>query len=100
MRTNIEKIASDLGPNYKDTDKEIIEEIYEEINSIASNISGLKKEDTRLYPLVKEAVKATYIARGAEGLASRGEGGMSSTFNSIIDKLKKDIISNNLRRLQ
>ena len=48
MRTNIEKITNDLGPNYKDTDKEIIEEIYEEINSIASNISGLKKEDTRL----------------------------------------------------
>ena len=46
MRTNIEKITNDLGPNYKDTDKEIIEEIYEEINSIASNISGLKKEDT------------------------------------------------------
>lgn len=100
MRTNLEKIKTDLGANFKETDNELLKEIHEEISSIASNISGLEETDNRLFPLIKEAVKATYLARGAEGLASRNEGGISSTFNNIIDKLKKDIISCNLRRLQ
>lgn len=97
-RTDIDKIISDLGANYRE-DKEVLEEILEEVNSIASDISNNKNKE-QLFPYVKKAVKAEYNARGAEGLLSRIEGSVSSQFEDIIDKLEKNIIKARLRRLK
>lgn len=94
---NIDKIIADLGANYKE-DKEVLEEILEEVNSIAFDISHNKDKD-KLFPYVKRAVKAEYIARGVEGITSRTEGSVSSQFEDIIDKLRNNIIKNRLRRL-
>lgn len=99
MDENIDKIIADLGPNYKN-DKNVLEDILEEISSITSDISNRTADDKKLFPYVKRAVKAEYTARGAEGLTSRNEGSVSSSFEDIIDKLRNNIIKNRLRRIK
>lgn len=96
---NIDKIIADLGVNYKVEDKEVLEDILDEVSSIASDISNGQKEE-KLFPYIKKAVKAEYLARGAEGLISRNEGSMSSSFEDIIDKLRNNIIKSGLRRIK
>ena len=96
--TYTQKIINDLGSNYQG-EQQIINDIYTEISSIASNISNLEPNDKRLYPHIKKAVKAEYLARGAEGLKSRSEGSISSSFDDIIERLKLDIIQSGLRRV-
>ena len=96
---NIDKIIADLGANYKEEDKEVLEEILEEVNSIAFDISHNKNKE-QLFPYVKKAVKAIYLTRGAEGLQSRGEGSISNSYEDIIDKLRNDIIKSGLRRIR
>ena len=90
--SNIDKIIADLGANYKD-DKEVLSEILEEVSSIASDISNRKKNDTKLFPYIKKAVISEYNARGSEGLLSRNEGSISSSFNDIEKKLRIDVAS-------
>ena len=97
--SNIDKIIADLGANYKD-DKEVLEEILEEVSSIASDISNRQKNDEKLFPYIKKAVKAIYLSRGAEGLTSRSEGSISTSFEDIIDKLRNNIIKSGLRRIK
>ena len=97
--SNIDKIITDLGANYKE-DKEVLEEVLEEVSSIASDISNRKKYDTKLFPYIKQAVKAIYLSRGAEGLTSRNEGAISSSYEDIIKKLRNDIIKSGLRRVK
>ena len=97
--SNIDKIIADLGANYKD-DKNVLKEILEEVNSIASDISNRQKDDEKLFPYIKRAVKALYLSRGAEGLTSRNEGSISTSFENITDKLRNDIIKSGLRRIK
>ena len=99
MAENIDKIIADLGANYRN-DKDVLEDILEQVTSIASDISNRPKEDEKLIPYIKKAVKAEYIARGAEGLTSRNEGSMSSSFEDIVDKLRNNIIKSGLRRIK
>lgn len=99
MAENIDKIIADLGANYKN-DKDVLEDILEQVTSIASDISNRPKEDEKLIPYIKKAVKAEYLARGAEGLTSRNEGSMSSSFEDIVDKLRNNIIKSGLRRIK
>lgn len=99
MDNNIEKIIADLGANYKDDD-EVLEEIFEEVSSIASDISNRLANDVKLFPYIKKATKAIYLARGAEGLTSRGEGSISSSYEDIVEKLRNDIIKSGLRRIK
>ena len=97
-REDIDKIIDDLGANYRE-DKEVLKEILEEVNSIAFDISNNKNKE-KLFPYVKKAVKAIYLSRGAEGLQSRNEGSISSSYEDIIEKLRNDIVKNGLRRLK
>ena len=99
MTENINKIIADLGANYKN-DKDVLEDILEQVSSIASDISNRTKDNEKLFPYIKKAVKSEYIARGAEGLTSRSEGSMSSSFEDIIDKLRNNIIKSGLRRIK
>lgn len=94
----LDKIIADLGANYNASDRTVLNDILEEVKSIASDISNNTNE-TKLFPYIKKAVKSIYISRGAEGLQSRGEGSISSSYEDIIEKLRNDIIKNRLRRL-
>lgn len=96
----LDKIINDLGANYNSKDEEVLEDILNEVSSIASNISNRKIEDEKLYPYIKKAVKSEYLRRGAEGMTSRGEGSISSSYEDIVEKLRNDIIKNGLRRLR
>lgn len=96
---NINKLIEDLGANYKD-DEEVLIDILEEVSSIASDISNRKKDDIKLFPYIKKATKAIYLSRGAEGLTSRNESSISTSFEDIIDKLRNDIIKSGLRRIK
>lgn len=96
----LDKIINDLGANYNNKDEEVLEDILSEVSSIASNISNRKVEDEKLYPYIKKAVKAIYLCRGAEGMQSTSESGVSSSFEDIIDKMRNDIVKNGLRRLK
>lgn len=99
MAENIDKIIADLGANYNN-DKDVLEDILEQVSSIASDISNRTEDDEKLFPYIKKAVKAEYLARGAEGLTSRSEGSMSSSFEDTIDKLRNNIIKSGLRRIK
>ena len=99
MAENIDKIIADLGANYNN-DKDVLEDILEQVSSIASNISNRTEDDKKLFPYIKKAVKAEYLARGAEGLTNRSEGNMSSSFEDTIDKLRNNIIKSGLRRIK
>ena len=95
----IDKIVRDLGANYLG-DEIVINDLYLEIASIASDISNREANDTQLYPYIKKAVIAEYLCRGGEGLLSRGEGSISSSYEDIINKLRNDIVKNHLRRMK
>ena len=97
-REDYQKIIDDLGANYRG-DEEVLKDILSEVTSIASDISN-NKDTEKLFPYIKKAVKAIYLTRGAEGLKSRGEGSISSSFEDIIEELRNDIIKNGLRRLK
>lgn len=97
-REEINKIIDDLSINYKN-DKEVLQDILDEVSSIAFDISNNKNTE-RLFPYIKKAVKSIYLMRGAEGMASRTEGSISSSYEDIIDKLRNDIIKNGLRRFK
>lgn len=98
IKENINKIINDLGANYQNDD-EVLKEILEEVSSIAFDISNNKNEQ-KLFPYIKKAVKAIYLCRGSEGLQSRNEGSISNSYEDIIDKLRNDIIKNGLRRIK
>ena len=66
--SNIDKIIADLASNYKE-DEDVLNEIFEEVRSIASDISNRQKDDEKLFPYIKKATKAIYLSRGAEGLS-------------------------------
>lgn len=97
-REDIDKIIDDLSVNYRG-DKEVLQDILDEISSIAFNISN-NKDEGALFPHIKKAVKAEYLARGSEGSTSRNEGSVSSQFEDIIAKLEKNIIKARLRRIK
>lgn len=99
MEKQLQKIINDLGANYAN-DTEVLKDILEEVTSIASDISNRETTDAKLFPYIKKATKAIYLSRGAEGLASRNEGSISTSFEDIIDKLRNDIIKSGLRRFR
>lgn len=95
-------IKNELGANYINNTEKIIINLYEETYLNALNISNLKSLDKekKLYPYVKEAVKAKYNRLGAEGFSSSSEGSESYNFIDIEEKLRNDIIMSGLRRLR
>lgn len=96
----LEKIKANLGANYTENTDTVLQDIIDEITSIACDISNRNKDDEKLFPYINKAVKAEYLTRGAEGLLSNTEGGISNSFEDIIDKMRSNIIKNGVRRLR
>lgn len=94
------KIKKLLGANYMEETDEVLREIVEEITSIACDISNREWNDEKLFPYISKAVRAEYLARGAEGLLSNTEGSISNSFEDIVDKMRSNIIKNGVRRLK
>lgn len=94
----INEIIGELGANYNTSDSTVLGNIYDDIVTIATDVSNLESTDERLYPYIKKAIKATYLSRGAEGLNSRSEGSISASYQEITDTLRNDIVKGGLRR--
>lgn len=94
----LEKIKADLAENFIEGSDDVLKDLIEDITSIASNTSNRKSDDEKLFPYIKRAVKSEYLARGAEGMSSRSEGSISSSYNDIIEKMRNDIIKSGVRR--
>ena len=96
----LEQIKANLGENYFDNTDEVLQDIIEDMTSIACHISNRKKDDEELFPYIKKAVRSEYITRGAEGLLSRSEGSISSSYDNIVQKMRNDIVKNHLRKVK
>lgn len=96
----LEQIKKNLGVNYVESTDEVLQDIIDDITSIACDISNRNQNDLKLSPYIKKAVKSEYLARGAEGILSRTEGSVSTSFENIVDKMRNDIIKNGVRRLK
>lgn len=96
----LEEIKANLGENYIENTDEVLEDIIDDVTSIACDISNRDKRDMRLFPYIKKAVRGIYLLRGAEGLKSKNESGVNDTFEDIIETLRNDIIKNGLRRIR
>ena len=96
----LEQIKKNLGANYKENTDDILQDIIDDITSIACDNSNRKKDDERLFPYIKKAVRSEYLARGTEGLLSRNEGSISSSYKDIVEKLRNNIIKSGLRRVK
>ena len=96
----LEKIKANLGVNYIENTDEILQDIIEDVTSIACDISNRKQDDEKLFPYIKKAIKSEYLSRGAEGLLSRSEGSISSSYKDIVEELRNNIIKSHLRRIK
>ncbi len=65
----LEKIKANLGSNYIENTDEVLQNIIEDMTSIACDISNRKQEDEKLFPYIKKAVKSEYLARRSRGIA-------------------------------
>lgn len=97
MLEMLKKIKDRLGANYIEGTDNILLDIINDMTSIACNASNRNADDEKIFPYVKKAVISEYNARGAEGLLSRNEGSISSSFNDIEKKLRIDVST--IRRL-
>ena len=93
----LDKIKQRLGANYIEDTDNVIRDIIDDMTSIACDASNRNENDEKLFPYIKKAVISEYNARGAEGLLSRNESGVSSSFNDIEKKLRIDVST--IRRL-
>ena len=96
----LEEIKANLGVNYIENTDKVLQDIIEDITSIACDISNRKQDDKKLFPYIKKAVRSEYLSRGAEGLLSRNEGSISSSYEDIIEKMRNNIIKAGLRRIK
>ena len=97
----LNEIINELGDNYNSSDTSVLETILDEVTANALTISNRDETiDNKLLlkQEIKSCVKGIYLQRGAEGLNSLSERGISSNFNDSIEKLRNDIIRNGKRR--
>ena len=97
----LEQIKANLADNYKN-DESVLKSLIDEATTIALSISNRKRTVSNineLSPYIKDYVIAEYLSRGAEGLNSLSEGGVSSNFKDNREKMRNDIIKDGMRVL-
>ena len=96
-----ENIKKDLADNYDGND-EVLKTKIDRATTIALSVSNrLNNEENLkvLAPYIEEFVKGQYENRVAEGLSSLSQGGTSSNFRDLQDKMRNDIIKDGNRKL-
>lgn len=96
----LQAIKNRLSVNYIEGTDDVIIDLIKDLTSKASDITNLKKDDERLIPYVKDATIEEYNTRGAEGMLSRNEGGISSSFYDIVERMRNNLIKGGLRRFK
>jgi hypothetical protein len=93
-----EEIIADLGSNYRASDEEVLEKILTRVTKDALFISNRKTSDGIESEII-EAVKSLYLLRGTEDVESLSESGKSAKYKDVMEKLRRDIVSNGKRRI-
>lgn len=103
MKTKIlNEIIKDLADNYR-KDGEVLNDLLDDVIVDALSMSNRKYKsdiDNQLLILksnIKKAVKTIYLQRGAEDVSSKSESGQSSTYDSAMETMQKDILRQNKR---
>ncbi len=97
----IKSAIRQLGPFFKKGDEIIIDEITDDMITIAFSYSNRTIENgSPLIPIIKKAVISTYKLRGSEGLKSLSQSGKSMSFDNIEEKMRQDILKSRLRLLK
>ena len=97
----LNEIIRDLGDNYNDTDKKVLEDILDEATTNALFISNRVRnlENIKLLSSeIKKYVKAVYLQRGVEDVQGQSQNGLSSTYQDAYEEMRKNIISNGKRK--
>ena len=89
----LEDIKKDLGVNYHESDDTLLTNYIERYKKIASNASNRTINDELINPYVYDAVKSAFLRRGDEGTTGASEGGLSSSYLDIEEKLHRDCLS-------
>jgi hypothetical protein len=93
-----EEIIADLGNNYRVEDSDVLEQLIQDVTTQALFISNRKTSDGLEFE-IKEAVKSLYLLRGTEDVESLSESGKSAKYKDVMEKLRRDIVSNGKRRI-
>ena len=97
----LNEIIRDLGDNYNDTDKKVLDDILNDATTNALFISNRVRnlENIKLLSSeIKGYVKTVYLQRGTEDVKNQSQNGLSSTYQDAYEKMRKDIISNGKRK--
>lgn len=99
LQTTLNEIIRDLSDNFRN-DTDVLESILRNMIADALFISNRKDTDENkkiLASEIKTATKSLYLLRGTEGNKSLSEMGTSTSFDDVMDKLRKDIVKNGKR---
>ena len=97
----LNEIIRDLGDNYNDTDKKVLEDILDEATTNALFISNRVRnlENIKLLSSeIKKYVKTVYLQRGVEDVQGQSQSGLSSTYINAYEEMRKNIVSNGKRK--
>lgn len=97
-------IIDDLGANYREDRNGVLESLLDETISDALFISNRNGKNVPeqldiLAADIRRAVKSIYLLRGSEDAVSRSELGISSSYDDVKDRLRRDIIRGGKRLL-
>ena len=98
----IQQIIADLGENYRNDNTVLETIVVEPVNDALyiSNRRFLADQGVQigiLAPDIRKAVKSIYLQRGSEDTVSKSELGISSSYDDVKDRLRRDIIKGNKR---
>ena len=98
-----EETVADLGANFKSTDSEVLSNLLTDVINDALSMANRSESEASITALksnIKKAVKAIYLQRGVEDVRSNSVGGLSNTYEDVMDMMLRDIIRQNKRLLR
>lgn len=93
----LEEIIDDLADNYRN-DEDVLSSLLDDVINDALSISNRKfkpdkeKQILILKSNIKKATKAIYLQRGTEDVSSSNDGGISNTYEKVMETMQNDII--------
>ena len=94
----LERIIRQLGDNYDKQDNQVLIDLIDDTTYSALSFANKTNSDD-LENIISRCVIARYLQRGGEGSTSLNEMGKSSSFYDPIERMQKEIIMQNKRRI-
>lgn len=94
----LERIIRQLGDNYDKQDNQVLIDLIDDTTYSALSFANKTNSDD-LEDIISRCVIARYLQRGGEGSTSLNEMGKSSSFYDPIERMQKEIIMQNKRRI-